>query len=216
MVERVAGGVGEADLDVAMAQSGGVAGVADHSDRLPGEHVLADVHEARGDVPVVDVLPGQRAAGDQDDRIVVSTRRLLFDQPLARDVEGKDPGFNVQMHGAFEVGETFWTRYAEAASWIIEIKREISKPLRVVIAPTPAGRERTPAAALRKFAVPDNDAREGPFFDTRILINEGGWGRTLTDDPSSAAGVRVFLEGFKNPNVDVRAFTINTCTSLHS
>jgi hypothetical protein len=54
-------------LDVAMPEARGVAGMAHHSDRLAGCDALANMHKACGHVPVVDVVAGERAAGDADD-----------------------------------------------------------------------------------------------------------------------------------------------------
>jgi signal transduction histidine kinase len=127
----------------------------------------------------------------------VSPRRLLFDEPLVRDVEGDDPGFDVQLQGAFDVGEPFWAQYAEAAHWIIELKREKDKQVKAAIAPTKAGKKQWPAARSRRYTLPNEEAGRGPFFDARIYLNEGGWGQALSEESASATGVRVFLEGFR-------------------
>jgi signal transduction histidine kinase len=127
----------------------------------------------------------------------VSPRRLLFEKPLVRDVKGADPGFDVQLQGAFDVGEPFWAQYAEAAHWVVELKREKGKQVKVAVAPTKAGKTKWPAAITRRYALPNQEAAQGPFFDARIYLNEGGWGQALSDESSSATGVRVFLEGFR-------------------
>src|SRR5438445_431316 len=48
----------------------GIAGVTDDCDRLTGDDSLAWVNQSLGDVAVVDVLAGQRAAGCFYDRVV--------------------------------------------------------------------------------------------------------------------------------------------------
>ena len=137
----------------------------------------------------------------------VIPKPLLFEAPLARDVQGeaetrRGAGFQTLLEGEFAAGEDYWDLLAEMANWVLEIRAARDGGLvHFVIAPTQRGLVDNPEAAGYSSTMPHPAPEHGPFFDARILVREGaikGKGaRDLRAWASNASGIRVYLEGFR-------------------
>lgn len=125
---------------------------------------------------------------------------LLFESPRVRDADAKDEGFEVNLEGAFDPGDTYWQTVVDAAKWVVEIhaNQEMSE-VEYCISPTRNGKEDYPRAEQRRFSVEHPNPHEGPFFDARILVRPGqakgkgskrAWAR-------KSSGIRVYMEGFR-------------------
>jgi signal transduction histidine kinase len=124
----------------------------------------------------------------------------LFGQLVVRDTGGKDPGFHVNLEGDFSGGEDYWKALIEASHWIIEIDASAGRSVvKYSITPTQKTCEELPDADQRTFDLQHPSPQQGPFFQSRILVRIGGMRgpRLVRDWVNSAAGIRVFLEGFR-------------------
>ena len=120
---------------------------------------------------------------------------VLLDRLQVRDSLRPDP-FEVRLEGDFEVIEDLWTQVRQAANWIVEIDSR-SDGIRVGIAPTPATLYEYPDAQPLRVSMPPL-ADDQPTFVARIVAREGARGTRRTRDfVSKAAGIRVFMEGFR-------------------
>lgn len=128
---------------------------------------------------------------------VIDKDKLLFDEPNYRDTDGDDPGFKVKLTGDLEAGEDYWQNLAQTAQWIIEIDaRRDNEKVTFNILPTKQGKKEFPLASRKKYYLRHLDPQNGPFFQGRIYIREGGIRRNSTW-PAHASGVRVYMEGFR-------------------
>lgn len=128
----------------------------------------------------------------------VITTPLLFEQPIIREVKGKDPGFDVLLQGDFETGDSFWTRAAESAHWVIEIEAG-PKEVTFGVAPTRKSLQDLPEAGTQRLSISHPEPKRGPHFYARIFVREGQLSGTTAFKSwaRQAAGIRVFLEGFR-------------------
>jgi signal transduction histidine kinase len=163
------------------------------------------------------VLGGLRHAWTEDDlsRFLVELGafeppRLLIKGPSKEVMAGpltlrelpfrdaaSSEGFTLELEGDFERSEDLWEKVADMANWAVELE---SSPARVRVGITPTRRttERIEDAepATFEFAPPAGSAQ--PSFTARILAREGASGtRRAGDFASLAAGVRVYMEGFR-------------------
>lgn len=126
---------------------------------------------------------------------------LLFDVARVRDSRSSDPGFSVQLEGDFDAGEAFWKSIANVASWVIEIKTQTKDGrvwIKYGISPTKRTQTELPHARVRHFKEEHPDPSNGPLFQCRILVREGQLSDTSVRDwAKHAAGIRVFMEGFR-------------------
>lgn len=116
----------------------------------------------------------------------------LFERPRAVDSKSADPGFILNLEGDFAGGENYWPAVLEAAGWLLEIRADPNL-VQYAIVPTVRALKKFPDARPMTFSEDHPTPRQGPFFDSRILIREGraekNWGKL--------GGVRVYMEGFR-------------------
>jgi len=124
--------------------------------------------------------------------------RRLFAEPKLRDSSSRDPGFDVKLEGDFEAGDEYWVALAESASWLIEIDARAAG-VRYRVSPSVQRNLDSPTAVTRDAQIDHPAPETGPFFQSRILVQEGVHRRPVqqTSWARRNAGVRVFLEGFR-------------------
>ena len=124
---------------------------------------------------------------------------LLFEEPQMRDSSSSDPGFAVRLSGDFEIGEPLWRELAERAQWVIEIQAQQGNSfVEYAIGPTISEVNQTPAARAEYWRYPHPDPEEGPFFAARIFVRATRRvPRPLQGFARGAAGIRLFMEGFR-------------------
>ena len=137
---------------------------------------------------LVDPLPSTASAGS-----------LLFERPSVRDSSGEDPGFRVRLSGDLDVGDDYWQQLAERCQWIIEIKASRGeRNVEYAVGPTSAEAGRTPLARAHRWTYPHPDPDAGPFFSARIFVRATTrFTGPVRDFARGAAGVRVYMEGFR-------------------
>jgi signal transduction histidine kinase len=125
---------------------------------------------------------------------------VLFERPVVRETTPADPGINLRLEGEFAGGDDYWQALATQASWVIEIDASAGVPdIHYAIVPTTIARRSMPGAERREFRIPYEDPATGPFFQARILVREGApaGAKYLRTWAQQAAGIRVFMEGFR-------------------
>lgn len=129
----------------------------------------------------------------------VSQTSLLFEKPLIWTSRTSDPGFDVELSGEFEAGDEYWQTLVQASQWVIEVDAlKKGSKIKINVVPTRKGKTDMPAAERRVFAMDHPDPEFGPFFQSRILIREGGGGsRAERSWLGRSSGVRVYMEGFR-------------------
>ncbi len=132
----------------------------------------------------------------------VCSEELLFDTICVRDVvdESEDPGFTVQLQGAFDVGEEYWAVVAQAADWVLEIRADHEgKTVDFLITPTRAFLRDHPTASHHDFHWDAHSLEDIPSLNARVLIREGSEGIKSTHRRwlGESAGVRIYMEGFR-------------------
>lgn len=111
-----------------------------------------------------------------------------------------DPGFRIKLKGDLDTGEDLTLRLVQRSNWLLEVK---ARPAGVTFSIAPTGyhlKERDPRARSYVFHRPHPDPERGPFFDARIYAREGSLGVSaseLAQFARTAAGIRVYLEGFR-------------------
>ena len=149
---------------------------------------VGEVHSFEAPAFLVDRLPNTAIASS-----------LLFERPRVRDSSAKDPGFRVRLSGDLDVGDEYWQQLAERCQWIIEIEaRQGERNVAYAVGPTVAEATRTPSARAQHWTYPHPDPDAGPFFSARIFARGTGRFRgPMGDFARGAAGVRVYMEGFR-------------------
>ena len=124
---------------------------------------------------------------------------LLFDRPRVRDSSTGDPGFRVQLTGDLDVGDDYWQLLAERCQWVIEIEaRQGARYVEYAVAPTTKEAAHTPQARSEYWTYPHPDLKAGPFFSARIFVRATRrFTGPVRDFARGAAGVRVYMEGFR-------------------
>jgi hypothetical protein len=117
----------------------------------------------------------------------------LFEQPRAVDSKSADPGFDLNLEGDFAGGENYWPAVLEAAGWLLEIRADPNL-VQYAIVPTVRTLKKLPHARPMTFSEKHPTPRQGPFFDSRILIREG---RAEKNWVNRIGGIRVYMEGFR-------------------
>ncbi|MDP9238953.1 MAG: ATP-binding protein [Chloroflexota bacterium] len=132
-------------------------------------------------------------------RSIIGDRRLLFESPTIRASSNRDSGLRIDLEGAFEAGEEYWTAFAQSATWILEIDAETkTREVRFAFGPTRKGKESYPDARSGSVTRSYADAREGPSFQSRIFVREGRWQlKQARGWVRKASGIRVYVEGFR-------------------
>lgn len=117
--------------------------------------------------------------------------KMLFATPTTRDARAKSgESFKVSLEGELAPSDDFGIASIEAASWVLEISAE-SSTVKYAVAPTRKTLIDLPDARSRTFEIPHPSARQGPFFQARVLLRTGrAWS-------TAQAGIRVFVEGFR-------------------
>ena len=124
--------------------------------------------------------------------------KLLFQRARLAETNAKDPGFEVSLTGDFETGEEYWPTLLEAAHWIIEIDASrVERKVTYNIVPTKLGRQTFPSARARMFNERRSDTEQGPFFQARMLVREGGSPKIERAWLGRSSGVRIYMEGFR-------------------
>ena len=124
---------------------------------------------------------------------------LLFERPHVRDSSLKDPGFLVRLSGDLDVGDDYWLQLAERCQWVIEIEaRQGERNVQYSVGPTAAETVHTPLACAQHWTYPHPDPETGPFFSARIFVRATRrFTGPVRDFARGAAGVRVYMEGFR-------------------
>jgi signal transduction histidine kinase len=129
---------------------------------------------------------------------VVKGDQLLFQRARLADAIARDPGFKVNLTGEFETGDEYWPTLLQAAHWVIEIDASRAEgKVRYSIVPTKLGRESYGSARARLFTEPRNESPQGPFFQARILVREGGSPKIERAWLGRSSGIRIYMEGFR-------------------
>lgn len=135
------------------------------------------------------------------DLSAVVGERLLFETITARDQTdgGPDTGFAVDLLGDFDTGDDFWDAALQTATWIVEISADVDGAVSYQITPTRRTTSLLEPAQSQTFTAVHPSPETGPFFQARILVREGELqgSRQLKSWARAAAGVRVFMEGFR-------------------
>jgi hypothetical protein len=124
---------------------------------------------------------------------------LLFSKPRVAEIGGNDPGIKFDLTGDFATGDDFWPQVAQTAHWLIEVDASSKdRPVRVSILPTKHGQAEFPDARAARFDLPHPAPDQGPYFQARFLVREGGAGnRALKQWLGRSYGIRVYFEGFR-------------------
>lgn len=117
----------------------------------------------------------------------------LFERPRAVDSKSADPGLILNLEGDFAEGENYWPAVLEAAGWLLEIRADPNL-VQYAIVPTARTLKKLPHARPMTFSEKHPAPRQGPFFDSRILIREG---RAEKNWANRIGGIRVYMEGFR-------------------
>ena len=129
--------------------------------------------------------------------------RLLFEQPVVRDIEeGDDPGFEVTLAGDFDVGEEYWNVVAKASDWILEVDSDgDEQTIDYLITPCRSFLKQFPQAEQQRFTWTESNLEYIPTFTARILIRDGMKVEFAKADRqqwvTKSAGVRIYMEGFR-------------------
>lgn len=133
---------------------------------------------------LVDGLPPELVAGP-----------VLLERVPYRDADIADP-FELQLSGDFDLSDDLWTEVRAATNWIVEIE-STPRAVRIGIVPTPRTLHETPSAKPERVTLTEG-IRDHPAFVARILAREGVRGTRRTGEfVSQAAGIRVYMEGFR-------------------
>jgi signal transduction histidine kinase len=121
---------------------------------------------------------------------------VLFETPQVRDQRARDPGFDVRLEGDLASGDDPWAEFAEAASWILEVRAR-KAGVDYAIAPALRTLSEVETAQPMVVHVEHPDPKNGPFFDARVFIREGRAPKAMQSKIRAAAGVRIYMEGFR-------------------
>ena len=129
---------------------------------------------------------------------IVSTS-LLFHRPVVADCSKQDSGINYELTGDFATGENYWPQVAQNSHWLVEVDaRDRRAEISVRISPTSLGAKEFPDGRVANYNLKHADKRNGPQFQARFFIREGGAGnRTFKQWVSRSYGLRVYTEGFR-------------------
>ena len=139
-----------------------------------------------------DVLTGDLAEG-------VLSRPLLFTRVDQHSQSHAKSSWSLDLSGEFDVGDDYMSVVPAAASWVLEVDATKSKPT-FGLAPTIGYAKHNPNAK-RSIKTSQKATPSGyPRFRARMLIREGDWqsgSEAAKRWRELAAGVRVYLEGFR-------------------
>lgn len=124
---------------------------------------------------------------------------LLFETPMIRDTENEDPGCEIKLEGEFGEGDHYWDNLVAVTGWAMEIDCKTDKTIvKYVIVPSKKTKKDFPDAGRREFEHPHPDPKNGPFFQSRILIRDDKINdKNVRDWSQRTSGIRVYLEGFR-------------------
>lgn len=124
---------------------------------------------------------------------------LLFHKPRVAEISGSDPGVKFDLSGDFDSGDDFWPQVAQTAHWLIEVDSSSKdRPIGISIVPTKHGHAEFPDAHPARFDLDHPAPEQGPLFQSRIFVREGGAGnRALKQWLGRSFGIRVYSEGFR-------------------
>lgn len=127
------------------------------------------------------------------------TSPLLFQQPVVADSDSKDPGIIYDLTGDFSTGDDFWPQVAQSSHWLVEVDASDRRgKISIRVAPTRVGRNEFPEAQVTDFQIDHPSHKNGPHFQARFFIREGGAGnRAFKQWVSRSYGMRVYTEGFR-------------------
>ncbi len=143
----------------------------------------------------VDSFQAPRLLTDRFDQRIVGTE-TLFASPRTSDTGGTDPGFTVTLEGDFAGGDQYWPTVLDSCHWLLEIDAS-ADGIRYGVYPTGRKQREVQDAEVRTFHEGHPDPRGGPFFQARILVREGSPEAKHKGFAARAAGIRVFMEGFR-------------------
>lgn len=127
----------------------------------------------------------------------VVPRPVLFEQPVIRDAERRDPGMHVAFEGEVDTGDNYWGSLLRTAEWVLEIRAERGHPVKYALSPTSKQHEENPYARAVTAECPHPSPASGPFFDARILLRTGKPPTSEEAWSATNSGIRIFLEGFR-------------------
>jgi signal transduction histidine kinase len=126
-------------------------------------------------------------------------KTLLFDEIFSHSTAHPND-WEIDLTGEFDVGDDYLDVIADAASWVLEIDASDALP-RFGIAPTRNYADHNPDAQAVVRTLPRASPEDYPHFQARALIRDGDWSGVARESVNqwrrSAAGVRVYLEGFR-------------------
>lgn len=135
---------------------------------------------------------------------VLVDKPLLFSTPTKKSGSSKtsDPGYELELFGDFEVGDSLaWDAWPQVSMWVVELTASPEDPeIHCVIAPTKRCMAQSPLATRKDFTVVHPAPKDGPYFQARILVQEGSpsdLSKVQRDWVKNNFGVRVFMEGFR-------------------
>lgn len=122
----------------------------------------------------------------------------LFSSPQVAEAPSGDPGFKLKLEGDFEVGDNYWPAVLDAANWVLEIDAS-ADGVNYAVLPTRSMEKETALAKAHFFSEKHPTPNEGPHFHARLFLREGSalGKRDERTWSGRAAGVRVYMEGFR-------------------
>jgi len=134
----------------------------------------------------------------QDIQDSIAPFNSLFDELIARDQDGADPGFSIRLVGDFEQGDERWLTVLSAIDWVLEIRAEEDGKIHYCITPTGKKRSKIETAKQHSFAIPHPAPETGPFYKARILLREGASSLKRSEESEGLYnGIRLYMEGFR-------------------
>lgn len=132
--------------------------------------------------------------------------RKVFDDPLllptleVADSASNDPGFVVELSGEFAGSESQWPTLLAHIAWLIEVDARDELVVSYRITPSRNLKTHHPGAEQREFTW--TRKHPGPRFTSRVLVRgTESFPRALKDllttFANSAAGIRLYSEGFR-------------------
>jgi signal transduction histidine kinase len=135
-------------------------------------------------------------SGFQAPRSLISLERtwkkttLLLPSVLSVHDALRDPGFHVDYKGDFEVGASWGDEELAHADWLLEWKAPLDHSTVDFKLTDLDSSHKAPGAVRRSFEIPaESTILAG--FEARVFVFEG------KSAPRSAAGIRVYMEGFR-------------------
>ena len=123
---------------------------------------------------------------------------LLFQKPRVAEISGSDPGVEFDLSGDSLPAMTSGHRWRDGPLADRSRCRHQRSSDRISIVPTKHGHAEFPDARPARFELDHPSPDQGPFYQSRTFVREGGGGnRALKQWLGRSFGIRVYSEGFR-------------------